>query len=119
MAEREIYFKADLTANRGAGDVSAAEDCERDSHAIVELVLTTCEALDLVFAEALVISHGAVGLNAEGDTRIEVVQQGDTAGVDVTTGSLNTNDSGAGVPGKKEAEVGVEPGFLRKGFLCD
>ena len=36
MSEGEIYFVTELTADLGAGDVSAAEGCERDAHAVVQ-----------------------------------------------------------------------------------
>ena len=53
---REVYFEAGLAANGGAGDVGAAEKCKGDGHAAVELVFAAGESLDLILAEALVVT---------------------------------------------------------------
>ena len=119
MAQGEVYLKANLTADSWAGDVGAAEKSEGESHAAVELVLATGKALKLVFTEAIVVIDSAIGLNAERDTRVEVMKQRYTPGVDVAAGGLNADHTGAGVAGEKEAEVSVEPGLFRERFLRD
>ncbi len=85
-AEREVYFKPGLAADSGTRDVTAAEQRKGHSDALVDLVLASREALQLVFSEAFVVRDCAVGLDAERYTRVEIVQYGQASGINVAPG---------------------------------
>ena len=77
MAEGEVYFKAYLAAQSGAGDVAAAEEGKCDTHGFTELILASGQGLQLVLAKAAGIANCAVEFRAECEARGEVVLPGD------------------------------------------
>lgn len=112
MAEWDVQFETDLTAQGGTGNVAATEYREGDGHAGIELILTSTQALQLVFTQAFVVGHGPVCLHAEGDARAEVVGQRNTSRVDVAAHGLNTQNAGTGIPCKKKSEVGIDTSLV-------
>ena len=112
--ERKVYFKAYLAAYSGTGNVAATEDGERDTHAVVELIYASGKGLQLIFAQAAGISDGAIEFCAEREVRGEVVLERKATGVDMASRGLHTEDTGAGVAGEQESEVGVDPALYPK-----
>jgi hypothetical protein len=95
-----------LATDFRAGDVSAAESREGETHAIVQRPCAAKERLQLVFAEAVVIVDRSVEFAAERKARFEVVLKRQAAGVNVAVGGLDSENAGTGVAGKEESEVG-------------
>ena len=77
--------------------MAAAKKSEGNGHSAIELVPASGKALDLVFAQSLVVRGCAISFHAQGYARAEVVEKGEAPGINMPPGRLNTENPGAGV----------------------
>jgi hypothetical protein len=116
---REIHGESKLGADAGTGYIFASEYAEVKSEAIANFALATDKNLELASAEIAIGGEPSVNLGAEGEPRREVVEKRETPGVDVAARALYAEGTGTGVACKQIAEIDIDPGFVRQGFLRD
>jgi hypothetical protein len=114
----EVHGEPNLDADSWARYIFASEQPEIKSHAAAKRPLPPYESLELASAEIPVTGKSPVKLTAQRQPGREVVQDRESAGINMPARSLNPQYASAGVASEQEADVPIDPGLVRKGFLA-
>ena len=95
---RIIDGESDLGSDAGRRDVLAAQKSKRQAQAVADLVPPAHHGLELAASQTRVVINAAVNFSSQRQAQIEVMQQREPAGENVSTLGLYSQNSGAGRP---------------------
>jgi hypothetical protein len=103
----KIHGEPNLDADSWACYIFASEQPEIKSHAAAKRALSPYESLELASAETPVTGKSPVKLTAERQPGRDVVQDRESAGINMPARSLNPQYACAGVASEQEADVPI------------